>query len=93
MRTSIATVSISGELPEKLEAIAKAGLEGAEIFENDVLAFDALVTLALNGRNIGFGLPPIGSSMFDVLREAERRRMREAAKKAFARSTEEYLSR
>ncbi|MGM5059065.1 bifunctional sugar phosphate isomerase/epimerase/4-hydroxyphenylpyruvate dioxygenase family protein [Rhizobium sp. 814_E9_N1_1] len=40
MRTSIATVTISGELPEKLEAIAQAGFDGVEIFENDFLAFD-----------------------------------------------------
>ncbi len=40
MKTSIATVSISGELPEKLAAIAQAGFEGVEIFENDFLAFD-----------------------------------------------------
>ena len=40
MKTSIATVSISGELPEKLEAIAKAGFDGVEIFETDFLAFD-----------------------------------------------------
>ncbi|MBA8879519.1 bifunctional sugar phosphate isomerase/epimerase/4-hydroxyphenylpyruvate dioxygenase family protein [Phyllobacterium myrsinacearum] len=40
MKTSIATVSLSGELPEKLDAIAKAGFEGVEIFENDFLAFD-----------------------------------------------------
>ncbi len=41
MRTSIATVSISGDLPEKLEAIAAAGFDGVEIFENDFLTFDA----------------------------------------------------
>ncbi|WP_307233522.1 bifunctional sugar phosphate isomerase/epimerase/4-hydroxyphenylpyruvate dioxygenase family protein [Pararhizobium capsulatum] len=40
MKTSIATVTISGELPEKLEAIARAGFDGVEIFENDFLAFD-----------------------------------------------------
>lgn len=40
MKTSIATVSISGELPEKVEAIARAGFDGVEIFENDFLAFD-----------------------------------------------------
>lgn len=40
MKTSIATVSISGELPEKLSAIAAAGFDGVEIFENDFLAFD-----------------------------------------------------
>ncbi|PSH55273.1 3-keto-5-aminohexanoate cleavage protein, partial [Phyllobacterium brassicacearum] len=37
---SIATVSLSGELPEKLDAIARAGFAGVEIFENDFLAFD-----------------------------------------------------
>ena len=41
MKTSIATVSISGEFSEKLEAIAAAGFDGVEIFENDFLAFDA----------------------------------------------------
>ncbi|WP_316359884.1 bifunctional sugar phosphate isomerase/epimerase/4-hydroxyphenylpyruvate dioxygenase family protein [Devosia sp.] len=40
MLTSIATVSISGDLREKLEAIAAAGFDGVEIFENDLLAFD-----------------------------------------------------
>jgi len=40
MKTSIATVSISGEFDEKLQAIARAGFDGIEIFENDVLAFD-----------------------------------------------------
>lgn len=41
MKTSIATVSISGDLPEKLNAIAKAGFTGVEIFENDLLIHDA----------------------------------------------------
>lgn len=40
MKTSIATVSLSGDLGEKLEAIAKAGFDGVEIFENDFLIFD-----------------------------------------------------
>lgn len=40
MKTSIATVSISGNLPEKLEAIAKAGFDGIEIFEQDFIAHD-----------------------------------------------------
>lgn len=37
---SIATVSLSGTLPEKLEAAAAAGFDGVEIFEADLLAFD-----------------------------------------------------
>ena len=40
MKTSIATVSISGNLGEKLEAIAGAGYDGIEIFEQDFIAFD-----------------------------------------------------
>jgi 4-hydroxyphenylpyruvate dioxygenase len=39
MITSIATVSIGGDLKEKLAAIAAAGFDGVEIFENDFLAF------------------------------------------------------
>lgn len=38
MKTSIATVSISGDLREKLDAIAKAGFDGIEIFEQDFIA-------------------------------------------------------
>ena len=40
MKTSIATVSISGNLREKLEAITAAGYDGIEIFEQDFIAFD-----------------------------------------------------
>jgi 4-hydroxyphenylpyruvate dioxygenase len=40
VKTSIATVSISGDFIEKLSAIAAAGFDGIEIFENDFLAFD-----------------------------------------------------
>ena len=38
MKTSIATVSISGNLREKLEAISAAGFSGIEIFEQDFIA-------------------------------------------------------
>ncbi|MFI6354584.1 bifunctional sugar phosphate isomerase/epimerase/4-hydroxyphenylpyruvate dioxygenase family protein [Streptomyces sp. NPDC050743] len=38
MHTSIATVSLSGTLTEKLAAAARAGFGGVEIFENDLLA-------------------------------------------------------
>jgi 4-hydroxyphenylpyruvate dioxygenase len=40
VKTSIATVSIAGDLAEKLAAISAAGFDGVEIFENDFLAFD-----------------------------------------------------
>jgi 4-hydroxyphenylpyruvate dioxygenase len=44
MIKSIATVSLSGSLAGKLQAIAKAGFAGVEIFENDLLAFDGDAT-------------------------------------------------
>ena len=37
---SIATVSLSGNLLDKLEAAAAAGFDGVEIFENDLLTFE-----------------------------------------------------
>jgi len=40
MKLSIATVSLSGDLNEKLDAIAAAGFKGVEIFEADLLSFD-----------------------------------------------------
>jgi len=40
MRRSIATVSLSGTLEEKLEAVAAARFHAVEIFENDLLFFD-----------------------------------------------------
>lgn len=39
MRTAIATVCLSGSLPEKIAAIADAGFQGVEIFESDLLSF------------------------------------------------------
>lgn len=47
MKTSIATVSISGTLPDKLHAIAAAGFDGIEIFEQDFIASD------LSPRDVG----------------------------------------
>ena len=44
MQTAIATVSLSGTLNEKLEAIAKAQFRGVEIFENDLLSFNGTPT-------------------------------------------------
>ncbi|WP_428649506.1 bifunctional sugar phosphate isomerase/epimerase/4-hydroxyphenylpyruvate dioxygenase family protein [Roseibium sp.] len=41
LKTSIATVSIAGDLSDKLNAIAAAGFDGVEIFENDFLTYDA----------------------------------------------------
>ncbi|MFZ1568289.1 MAG: TIM barrel protein [Thiolinea sp.] len=43
MRYSIATVCLSGTLRQKIEAIAKAGFQGIEIFENDLITHDGSV--------------------------------------------------
>ena len=44
MKTSIATVSLSGSLGEKLEAIAAAKFDAVEIFENDLVTFNGTPT-------------------------------------------------
>ena len=44
MLKSIATVSIAGTLPEKLDAIAASGFNGVEIFENDLVVSDRSVS-------------------------------------------------
>ena len=41
MRTSIATVCLSGTLTDKLRAAAEAGFDGVEIFEPDLVASPA----------------------------------------------------
>ncbi len=46
MRKSIATVSMSGTLREKLEAIAAARFDGYELFENDLIHFNGSPTAA-----------------------------------------------
>lgn len=55
MRKSIATVSISGSLTEKLDAIARAGFDGVEIFENDLLGCP-LSPEQIRGRAADLGL-------------------------------------
>jgi 4-hydroxyphenylpyruvate dioxygenase len=44
MRRSIATVSLSGSLKEKIEAIAAAHFDAVEIFENDLLFYEGSAT-------------------------------------------------
>ena len=39
-RKCIATVALSGTLPDKLEAAAAVGFDGVEIMESDLLSFD-----------------------------------------------------
>lgn len=67
MRTSIATVSISGTLDGKLGAIASAGYDGAEIFENDLLS------MHLSAREIASLMGDLGlaCTMFQPFRDLE----------------------
>lgn len=44
MKMSIATVCPSGDLNEKLQAIAAAGFRGVEIFESDLLTYNGTPT-------------------------------------------------
>jgi 4-hydroxyphenylpyruvate dioxygenase len=55
MLTSIATVSISGRLDTKLRAIAEAGFDGVEVFENDLLTYDGG-----NARDVGRVIRDLG---------------------------------
>ncbi|MGC1269841.1 MAG: TIM barrel protein [Croceibacterium sp.] len=67
MKTSIATVSISGALSDKLRAIAGAGYDGAEIFENDLLSAPQ------SAREIGSLMAELGlaCTMFQPFRDLE----------------------
>lgn len=68
MRTSIATVSISGSLDAKLRAIASAGFDCVEIFENDLLTYDGGTA-----RNVGNLIRELGltCSVFQPFRDFE----------------------
>jgi 4-hydroxyphenylpyruvate dioxygenase len=67
MNTSIATVSLSGNLESKLRAIAEAGFQGAEIFENDLL------TANVSARDVRAQMSYLGlvCTMFQPFRDFE----------------------
>lgn len=67
MRTSIATVSLSGSLTEKLTAAARAGFDGVEIFENDLLA-SPLTAEEIRARTADLGL---GIDLYQPMRDIE----------------------
>ncbi len=66
-KRSIATVSLSGALDEKLRAIAAAGFDAVEIFENDFLSFNG------GPRDVGAMCRDLGLSIcaFQPLRDFE----------------------
>lgn len=67
MRRSIATVSLSGPLEEKLEAIAAAGFDAIELFENDFLHYRGSAR-DLGRLAAGLGL---GIDLYQPLRDFE----------------------
>lgn len=84
--TSIATVSLSGDLADKLRAIAAAGFDGVEVFENDFLTFDG------NPRDVGRMIADLGLAIvafqpfrdFEGMPEPLRGRTFERARRKFA---------
>ena len=67
MRRSIATVSLSGTLRQKLEAIAAAGFEGYELFEPDFIQFQGSARdLRQIGQDLGLTL-----DLYQPLRDFE----------------------
>ncbi|KQT85117.1 sugar phosphate isomerase/epimerase and 4-hydroxyphenylpyruvate domain-containing protein [Aurantimonas sp. Leaf443] len=85
MKTSIATVSLSGDLADKLSATAAAGFDAVEIFENDFLAFDR------SAREVGRMVRDAGLEIslfqpfrdFEGLPEPQRARAFERARRKF----------
>jgi 4-hydroxyphenylpyruvate dioxygenase len=85
MKSSIATVSISGTLEGKLRAVADAGFDGVEIFENDLLAFPG------SPKQIGQLIKSLGLECtlfqpfrdFEGMRDAQRARAFERMKRKF----------
>jgi 4-hydroxyphenylpyruvate dioxygenase len=67
MKTAIATVSISGTLSEKLDAISEAGFDGIEIFEQD------FITDIRSARDVGNRIRDKGLevSLFQPFRDFE----------------------
>ncbi|GGT05879.1 bifunctional sugar phosphate isomerase/epimerase/4-hydroxyphenylpyruvate dioxygenase family protein [Streptomyces chromofuscus] len=67
MRTSIATVSLSGSLTEKLTAASRAGFDGVELFENDLLA-SPLTPEGIRARCADLGL---SIDLYQPMRDVE----------------------
>jgi 4-hydroxyphenylpyruvate dioxygenase len=84
-KRSIATVCLSGTLPDKLEAAAAAGFEAVEIFENDLLTFDG------SARDAGRMASDLGLEIaifqpfrdFEAMPEPQRKRNLDRAERKF----------
>lgn len=82
---SIATVSLSGTLPEKLEAAAAIGFDGVEIFENDLLTFDGTpADIRRIAADLGLAITIFQPFRdFEAMPEPQRRRNLDRAEKKF----------
>ena len=85
MRTSIATVCLSGGLSEKLQAIAAAGFRGVEIFENDLLSYQGTPTdVAKEIADLGLTLITFQPFRdFEGMPDTQRRRTFDRAERKF----------
>ena len=82
---SIATVSLSGSLPEKLEAAAAVGFDGVEIFEADLLSFDGSPTdVRRIAEDLGLAITIFQPFRdFEAMPEPQRRRNLDRAERKF----------
>ena len=82
---SIATVSLAGTLPEKLEAAASVGFNGVELFENDLLTFDGTpAEVRRIGRDLGLAITAFQPFRdFEAMPEPQRARNLERAEGKF----------
>jgi len=67
MHRSIATVSLSGTLRQKLEAIAAAGFDGIELFEPDFIQFSG------GAAELRTMLSDLGLSLDEIIARVEAR--------------------
>ncbi|HLJ21969.1 MAG TPA: TIM barrel protein [Stellaceae bacterium] len=85
MKSSMATVCLSGGLSEKLAAIAAAGFRGVELFESDLLSYDG------TPRQVAREMTELGLKAltfqpfrdFEAMPEAQRRRNFDRAERKF----------
>jgi 4-hydroxyphenylpyruvate dioxygenase len=82
---SIATVCLSGTLPDKLEAAAAAGFDAIELFENDLLTFDGTPRdVRRMAADLGLGISLFQPFRdFEAMPEAARRRNFDRAERKF----------
>jgi len=85
-RSSIATISISGTLAEKLSAIAQAGYQAVEIFENDLLsAPQSAVEIGAMCRDLGLDVAMLQPFRdYEGLPADQRARAEERMRRKFA---------